>query len=412
VIAGTLEIAQGGSYTFQTGSDDGTMLYIDGSPSAQVSNNDNHGFTTKTSSPITLTAGVHSIVIGYFQGGGGAQLLVNYSGPDTGNVTTAIPDTALLTTSAAAFPSASQTYSNNISVTSNATINVTGSLAATVGNLSLPGTTLSLASGDLSTNAYGLTVGSLNVSGTAGINVAASSSLGAGTLQVTAPPTFAAASSLNIAAGTVKFNVSSAGATVGAGVVATVNSGATLELAGSASALASTSAKVSIVNNSSSSGVVVSGVGQVVGGIDGAGTTQVNAGSDLTADHIVQTALVIGGAAGSSGLVTIDASDASGNPLAASVTSLSGTLALAGPIQPDAPFAAGVSSATNVAASGSNLGGDPLTAGSSSAAGTTGGASAAVPEPSSVLLALLALIAAGVPLASRSVRQGRADARR
>jgi hypothetical protein len=43
------------------------------------------------------------------------------------------------------------------------------------------------------------------------------------------------------------------------------------------------------------SGLVVSGTQQQVGNIDGSGTTQVNAGSDLTANHIVQSALVIGG---------------------------------------------------------------------------------------------------------------------
>ncbi len=403
VIAGTIEIAQGGSYTFQTGSDDGAMLYIDGSPTAQVSNNGNHGLTAVTSSPITLTAGMHSIVIGYFNGSDGAQLLVNYSGPDTGNALTAIPDTALLTTSAAAFPSATQTYTNNISVTSNSTINVTGSLAATVGNLTLPSTTLSVASSDLSTSAYSLSVGSLSVSGAAGVNVAASSSNGAGTLRVTAPPTFAAGSSLNIAAGRVQFNVNTTGATIGAGATATVASGATLELAGSASALASTSGKVNIVNNSSTSGVVVSGVAQVVGGIDGTGTTQVNGGSDLTADHIVQAALVIGGTASSTGLVTIDASDASGNPLAAAAESLSGTLPLGGTVPPD-----GSSNGSNLASSGASDGGALPVGSTTSDAGSSGG-NAAVPEPASVLLALVALAMAGVPLVKARRRRGNTE---
>ncbi len=415
VIAGTLEIAKGGSYTFQTGSDDGTMLYIDGSPAAQVSNNGNHGFTTVTSSPITLTAGVHSIVIGYFQGGGGAQLLVNYSGPDTGNVATAIPDTALLTSSAAAFPSASQTYTNNVTVTSNATINVTGSLAATVGNLTLPGTTLSLASSDLSGSPYSLSVGSLNVSGASGANVAASASNGAGTLRVTAAPTFAAGSSLTIAAGKVQFNVSSGSATVGAGASVTVNSGATLELAGSTPALASATNKVNVVNNSSTAGLVVSGTNQVVGAIDGSGTTQVNAGSDLTADHIIQAALVIGGTAGSPGLVTIDASDANGNSLAMSSamvvgrsTAPSGSLASSSTGSTDSTGSLDLSSGTSGV---SVAGGSPIS--TPSALGGVAGAAgtAAVPEPSAILLVLLGVAALLAPILRRA-RLSLAGARR
>ena len=70
------------------------------------------------------------------------------------------------------------------------------------------------------------------------------------------------------------------------------------------------------MNNSDTPGLLVSGTNQQVGNIDGLGTTQVNAGSDLTANHIIQSALVIGGTSTSPGFVTIDASDALGNPLA------------------------------------------------------------------------------------------------
>jgi hypothetical protein len=70
-----------------------------------------------------------------------------------------------------------------------------------------------------------------------------------------------------------------------------------------------------INNSSAAAGLLVSGTNKVVGNIDGSGTTQVNAGSDLTANHIIQNSLLIGGVAGSPALVTIAASDASGNPL-------------------------------------------------------------------------------------------------
>jgi hypothetical protein len=71
--------------------------------------------------------------------------------------------------------------------------------------------------------------------------------------------------------------------------------------------------RVNIFNSgSSAAGVFVSGVHQVVGGIDGSGKTQGNADSDLTVDHVNQTSLVIGASAA----FTLAPSDANGNPMA------------------------------------------------------------------------------------------------
>src|SRR5207302_1326511 len=112
----------------------------------------------------------------------------------------------------------------------------------------------------------------------------------------------------------------STAANIGTAVVVNVNGAATLDLAGTVSALSTGAApanRAAIQNNSSAAaGLLVSGSSQQVGDIDGAGTTQVKTGSDLTANHIVQGALVIGGTVSSPSLVTIAASDASGNPLA------------------------------------------------------------------------------------------------
>jgi autotransporter-associated beta strand protein len=188
--------------------------------------------------------------------------------------------------------------------------------------------------------------------------------------------------------GTLKFQVTSGTPTVAAGVTATVAAGATLELAGSISALGAAGGnREHIVNNSlgaagQAAGLVVSGQNQVVGAIDGLGSTQVNAGSNLTADHIIQNALVIGGTAGSHGLVTIDASDASGNPLGQS----SGH-ALAGSLLPSGPFGSDGNSSANLSSEG---GSDraSLSPGSS----IVGGASTSVPEPSTLLLALFAVL--------------------
>ncbi len=105
-------------------------------------------------------------------------------------------------------------------------------------------------------------------------------------------------------------------ASVGAGVQAQVSDSATLELAGIASALASGGSRADIKNNSSAqAGVHVTGVNQQVGAIEGTGNTAVDAGADLTANHIIQNALAIGGQAGSPGKVTMAASDSNGNPL-------------------------------------------------------------------------------------------------
>jgi hypothetical protein len=131
-----------------------------------------------------------------------------------------------------------------------------------------------------------------------------------------AQPTLGASTVFNVNSGTFRFATSSGSPTLGAGVQVNVSGTATLELAGSVSALSSGSNRVNVVNNSSAAaGVLVSGTNQQVDGIDGSGTTQVNAGRDLTANHIIQGMLIIGGTAGSPALVTIDASDASGNPL-------------------------------------------------------------------------------------------------
>jgi autotransporter-associated beta strand protein len=179
--------------------------------------------------------------------------------------------------------------------------------------------------------------------------------------------------------GTLKFNVTSGTPTIAAGVTATVASGATLELAGSVSALGTAGGnRVHIVNGSTASGIVVSGTNQVVGGIDGAGNTQVNAGSDLTADHIIQSALLIGGTAGSQALVIIAASDASGNSLRQP-----SELALAGSLTPNDPFGAGGISSANL-----STGGSSELAALSPGNSVGNGSPSSVPEPSTLLLVL------------------------
>jgi fibronectin-binding autotransporter adhesin len=190
-----------------------------------------------------------------------------------------------------------------------------------------------------------------------------------------------------VMAGTLRFNIASGTPTVAAGAMATVASGATLELAGAISALGSAGGnRVHVINNSSAPGLLVTGTHQVVGNVDGNGTTQINAGSDLRANRIIQSALIIGGAAGSPAVVTIAASDASGNPLATNASS-------------------GMPIAAAQIAGGSDLGnssiGDAIAESPTSLASAALPDSAAVPEPSSLLLLVVGTLAFAQGLRSR-----------
>ncbi len=204
---------------------------------------------------------------------------------------------------------------------------------------------------------------------------------GSGTAEISGSPTLGANTLIAVNGGTLRFAMTSGSPTLGSGVSVAVNAGGTLELAGSVSALSSGSNRVNIVNSSIAPGVLISGSNQIVGNIEGSGTTQVNAGSDLTANHIVQNALVIGGTAGSPALVTIDASDASGNPLGQP-----SEFALAGSVTPNDPSGVGGIGSAKLS-SGDNIDLAALSTENLAA----GGNLSAVPEPSALLLVLVAL---------------------
>jgi fibronectin-binding autotransporter adhesin len=239
------------------------------------------------------------------------------------------------------------------------------------------------------------------------INSGAFVKSGSSSLELNGAPTLNADSVLKVSGGTLRFNIFVGGAaTIGTGVTATVSTGATLELANSVSALSSGANRVNITNNSTAPGIIVSGTHQQVGNIDGNGTTQVNAGSDLTANHIIQSALVIGGTAGSHGLVTIDPSDSAGNPLD---SARGGSLAemetesigssVAGSKTSSDPLGVGViGSPGSIAATGSSVpeSSSMLAVSTSSTDGLAAGTSAAtVPEPSSWLLLEIAALSFG-----------------
>ncbi len=209
-----------------------------------------------------------------------------------------------------------------------------------------------------------------------------------GVLEIDGGLTLGSNSSLSVSGGILRLKVGST-PSVGVGVTASVSGTAVLELAGTASVLGTAIAADRVTINDSSNaaaGLLISAGNQQVGAIGGAGNVQVNAGASLTADHIVQTALIIGGTAGSHGLVTIDGSGPSGNPLAGTRT-------------PGEPFAASGDSES------SDLGAAAVELSPSSGANATG--LAAVPEPASlILLAVGGLALGAATLVSKGNRKG------
>jgi putative heme-binding domain-containing protein len=77
-FTGNLSVPKSGKYTFFLSSDDGSRLYLD---DKLVINHDGlHGMGVKTGD-VQLTAGSHSIILTYFDNGGGDGLDVKWAGP-------------------------------------------------------------------------------------------------------------------------------------------------------------------------------------------------------------------------------------------------------------------------------------------------------------------------------------------
>lgn len=75
---GFLKIDQDGDYTFHLGSDDGSILYLDGK---KVADSDGIHPHTVNTGRARLTKGMHTLRVDYTQGGGEASLTLEFEGP-------------------------------------------------------------------------------------------------------------------------------------------------------------------------------------------------------------------------------------------------------------------------------------------------------------------------------------------
>ena len=78
VYTGYIKIAESGSYTFYTTSDDGSKLYINGK---QVVDNDKVHPARERAGKVSLSTGYHKIEVRYFENAYGEELTVRYQGP-------------------------------------------------------------------------------------------------------------------------------------------------------------------------------------------------------------------------------------------------------------------------------------------------------------------------------------------
>ncbi|HEV2970174.1 MAG TPA: PEP-CTERM sorting domain-containing protein [Pirellulales bacterium] len=192
---------------------------------------------------------------------------------------------------------------------------------------------------------------------------------------------------LTLQSGTLNYSIANGPTTVGANVQLAIATGAGVNVNGTVNPFADAGHRVSIANDSAT-GLNINAAGIRVGRITGGGATAVAAGSQLTADSIIQGALMIGGTASNPGLVTIDASDSLGNPLA------DGGLVLAGSLLSGTSFASEINS-TELGVIGTSSDSPTVLPG----AGLSGLDSASnvpsVPEPSSWLLAVFGVASCG-----------------
>ncbi len=414
VSAGTLQISNAAAVGTAGVVDNATFSFNSSSPLTFSNVISGSGAVTQVGAGTTTLIAANSFTGSTTISAGALQLGDGLS--QNGSVSGAIIDNASLVI---ANPNA-QIVGNTISGSGTLTKNAAGTATLTGGNSFMGATTINAGTLAISAdNNLGTvsapTVGQLTFNGgtlratTSSFALSANRGLSVGAsggtittdpsvqLTVQGQTSFAAGSTLNVAANSyVKLSPSANAASIGSGATATVAGGATLELAGAASALSDGTSvhAVNIVNNSTAAagGLLASSpTTQIVGDITGSGNTVVGASAGLTANSIIQSSLTIG----SGGTFTLAASDANGNPMVSLAAALGGQdssndgLVLAGSLTPSNSFLAGSGSLIG----GSAEGGSALAL---SLGGIAGSGVSAVPEPSSIALALCGLAAAAM----------------
>jgi len=89
-FSGYVSAPTNGSYTFYLNSADGSLLWLDGN---LLVNNDGVHAPVEVSATTNLTAGLHALVVGYFQAANSQMLNASWAGPDFAKQ--AIPNSAL-----------------------------------------------------------------------------------------------------------------------------------------------------------------------------------------------------------------------------------------------------------------------------------------------------------------------------
>jgi len=170
-------IGKGGTFTFFTASDDGSKLWIDG---VEVVNNNFFQGTTERGGSINLAEGAHDVVVGFYEGGGDASMILRWIPVGGGKDVT--PNSA--------FSSGSADWNNTVTTAAGvtSTIDVTSTATGNIGALSLGNnSTLRVTNGGVHTSGTVLPVagGTYNFDSGWDINLNQVTSSGAVTLNHT-----------------------------------------------------------------------------------------------------------------------------------------------------------------------------------------------------------------------------------
>jgi len=177
-FSGFINVPAAGTYSFATTSDDGSVVFVNGQDAPVVNNNNFQGATLQTGTYSFPAAGLYPITIGFYQGGGGEGLLVQYT--PAGGTQQTLPNSVLTTGTY----SSTQTYGNAVSVAQNATVNITNSPNASFGALTINGSTLNL-TGSAGSN---LTFTSTSLTGNAVMNPASGTTITTGAISEDTSP--------------------------------------------------------------------------------------------------------------------------------------------------------------------------------------------------------------------------------